>query len=85
MGSITYTLDLGIAGELDCDIDYRYSPGRKATMYARNGDPGDPAEPAEIYVLNVMVGGVDITPLVMDVLESDSDFLIAVDEQESEE
>lgn len=27
-----------------------YTPGRPATMYQANGDPGDPAEPAEVEI-----------------------------------
>ena len=34
-------------------IEYRYTPGRPARLYLRNGDPGYPADPAEVELVSV--------------------------------
>lgn len=40
-------IDAGLS-EIEWDVDIlSFTPGRPATMYQLNGDPGDPAEPAE--------------------------------------
>ena len=83
--SITYTLDLGIAGEVDVDITYSLSPFVAATMYDRNGDPGSPAEGGEIELLTAKVGDIDVSWLVGDFLERDEDFYIACVVNEEDE
>lgn len=37
---------------LEVLIEYKFSPGRPAKMYLRNGDPGYPADPAEVDFLS---------------------------------
>jgi hypothetical protein len=47
-GSIVFSRELKGGIECHWPINYRYTPGRPGTFYARNGDPGDPPEPAEV-------------------------------------
>ena len=58
--SQTVTLDFGILGEHEVQVDYTYSAGRPGKMYLRNGDPGYPDEPAEVEILNVWLYGRDV-------------------------
>lgn len=39
-------------GGVEFDCEFSYSPGRPATMYRSNGDPGDPADPEEFELLS---------------------------------
>lgn len=73
----TSTLDLGVLGERDCQVQFKYWPGHPGTWYRRNGDPGDPPEPAEVEVTSVTVDGWDITELAAEYLSESDDFMEA--------
>ena len=49
------TLDFGVLGELEVEVDYVYTPGERATMYTANGDPGDPGSDPEVEILAVYI------------------------------
>lgn len=55
------TLDFGVLGELEVEVDYVYTPGERATMYTANGDPGDPGSDPEVEILAVYYKGERIT------------------------
>jgi hypothetical protein len=44
--------------------DVSYSPGKPATMYRHNGDPGDPAEPSECIITRLWHGVTDASFLL---------------------
>lgn len=44
----TYTVDLGILGEVDVDVWFTVSEYRPARLYLANGDPGYPEEGGEV-------------------------------------
>lgn len=60
--SQTVTLDFGVLGEQDVQVDYTYSRGRPGKMYMPNCDPGYPDEPAKVEILNVYLHGFDTQP-----------------------
>ena len=52
----SYKIDLELPeSELPVSVEFTYTPGRPATMYKNNGDPGDPAEPAEVDLESITV------------------------------
>lgn len=69
-----YTIDLGVLGEIDLDIDYDYSPGNAATWI-------DPPEPAEFEITNL--NHVDLNRLLRDYLDTDDNLLQTVHEYET--
>jgi len=52
----TYCLEVG-KYELDCDVDYQYTPGDPGVRYYPDGS-GCPPTPPEIEILGVSVEGV---------------------------
>lgn len=60
--TITHTLDLGVAGECDCDISFNYLPGNPGRI---SGPPEHcyPPEPAEVEIISVVYRGVYLTPV----------------------
>ena len=55
--SQTATLDFGVLGEHEVQVDYTYSAGRPGKMYMPNGAPGYPDEPAEVEIVTVWLYG----------------------------
>lgn len=48
---MNFLLDLGCLGdEVECEIDYDYSPATPDVWYMSNGDPGYPGDPEEIII-----------------------------------
>ena len=63
-GEIKKVLDLGQLGEVECLIEYDFSPGDPGCHTMRNGDPGWPPTGADIDITCITtVSGVDITKL----------------------
>lgn len=58
--------------ELEVELTGSILPGRPATMYNKNGDPGDPAEGGELIDFQVWFHGIDITGFLSD---SDREYL----------
>lgn len=77
---VTRTLDLGVLGERDCQIDFHYRQGHPGSWYRRNGDPGDPPEPDEVEVVGVHIDGVSNFDFVARHLEENDSFLEAAAE-----
>ncbi len=59
-------------------IEYDYTAGSPATMYAPNGDPGHPGEPSDVEILSVtdndtgedLMAAVDMDSIEQYVLEN---------------
>ena len=81
--SIVFTVDLGILGEIDLEVEYLYSP-RVPGRYS--GPPEDcyPDEPSEVEVISVKY---DFTrgDLLMAAIEDDESFLEAVEAIEQDD
>lgn len=64
--TLTATVDLGILGELDVEVEYSYSAGTPDVMYMPNGDPGYPGDPPEFEIFKVTFNGENVTFLFVD-------------------
>jgi hypothetical protein len=78
--NLTLTLDLGVLGERDVDFAVRYAPATRDVMYLPNGDPGYPGDPAELDILSALVGGVEITTLLLENDDLYNRLLVEADE-----
>lgn len=71
-----HIIDLGIAGEVEVDVDCDYTPGNEWL---------NPPEPVKFEVRGVFLNGMDITDLVKSALEDDQDLIDKAAEAEMEE
>lgn len=78
---VTKTLDLGVLGERECQIDFHYRQGHPGSWYRRNGDPGDPPEPDEVEVVGIYTEGSDLFEFCARYLEGNDSFLEAATEE----
>ena len=87
MSTTTYTVDLGILGEIDALVTYEYSPPQSGKY---SGPPEDcyPDEDAELTVTNVQVPGMtlsqELISRLVEMLDDDDSFFMMVLEEETE-
>ncbi len=78
---------------LEVVIQFKYSPGRPAVMYLKNGDPGYPADPPEVDFVeaNLVHHTIDtgmqkmLDEWAVEYLASDDGFLEAVEAAQEED
>ena len=86
--SIVFTVDLGILGEIDLEVEYLYSPSVPGRY---SGPPEDcyPDEPSEVEVISVKCDCVIISgtlgSLLISAIEDDESFLEAVEAIEQDD
>lgn len=67
-GNITYTLDLGVLGEQDCEVCYIHYYGQAEVQHLPNGYP---AEPDFVEIEYIWLANLDILYFLSDNTLSD--------------
>jgi hypothetical protein len=82
--SLKTIIDFGELGEIECEVEYDYTPGDPGRWYLPNGDPGEPPTAEEIDITCITtVSGVNVTRLIVGTKACDS-LIDAISEREAE-